>query len=77
MSKQMFNDDETYTKDATELSDVASNALRGLFKDFINLGYSAREISHVITGVVWELELCNIADLRSHATCLKADDSKY
>lgn len=50
--KSLFNEYEAHTQDANELSDRAARLARALFDEFTDLGYSHREISHVIQTAV-------------------------
>jgi hypothetical protein len=51
-----------YTDEAISLSNRASILLRPLIEEFIEKGYSPREIAHVIEGAVVELELDAVLD---------------
>lgn len=48
--------------DATELDREAISALLPIFKKYFDMGYSPREIAHVIHGVATDLELGTILD---------------
>ena len=57
-----------YTKEGrlndmgTALTNDTNDALKDLFKQYRDLGYSPRGIAHVMQGAVWELELINVLD---------------
>lgn len=57
MKKSLYNEDETYSPEAFELSSEATRIIQPLFDKYIKDGYSIRQISHVITTAVWECEL--------------------
>ncbi len=48
---------EKYTKEALDLSQEANIVLEPFFKKYIELGYSSREISHILQLQVFESEL--------------------
>jgi hypothetical protein len=56
---------DCYTSDALELSGAAFAALKPLADRFILEGYSMREISHVLQGAVYDLELETILSART------------
>lgn len=49
----------TYTDDANQLDLEASNLVRPLFKKYVDLGYSPREIAQII-AVAAHMEECEI-----------------
>ena len=57
MKKNLYNEDETYSPEAFELSSDAAKIIQPLFDKYVNDGYSIRQISQLITTVVWECEL--------------------
>jgi hypothetical protein len=59
--KGLYNEgDDTYSKTAFELDAEAQSAIQPLFDKYVKLGYSFRQISHVILSTVWECELTSI-----------------
>lgn len=61
MSKSLFDADDRYTPDATELCRLMVDVLEPLFEEFVNQrGYSMRGVSCIGYGVVAELE-CKFA----------------
>ena len=55
--KSLFGDDYRYSEYGLELDREAASHLKDLFDKYLNLGYSPREISHIIQGSVRDLEL--------------------
>ena len=53
-----LNDDGNY------LDRITGEVLKNIFSDYIDLGYSPREISHVMHGALNELELWSVLDVR-------------
>jgi len=53
----LYNTDSRYTREADALDTETHYLLAPLFKAYMEKGYNRREISHVITSAVWELEL--------------------
>lgn len=73
MKKSMFNNDESFTHDALELSARAERILRSAFKRYMARGYSAREISHVILHEVQRVEPSVILEARRKGLYLDED----
>lgn len=50
--------DHRYTPEADELDRRAATVIRPLFNEFVQKGFSPREIAHILQGCVteWELE---------------------
>jgi hypothetical protein len=58
MSKpSLFDDDNRYTPDATELDSLTHHALEDIFTQFVKKGYSPREIAHIMQLSIFDLEL--------------------
>jgi len=60
--KTLYDENHRYTPDATGLSANVGRALHSIFKDYIELGYSPIEISHIMHSVVFDLEMESILD---------------
>jgi len=60
MKNEMFNDDSRYREAATMIDEQTNRALRDIFKFWIQEGYCARQISHVMLLAVHDLELESI-----------------
>ena len=59
--KGLYNEkDDTYSEIAFKLDAEAQKAIQPIFDKYVELGYSFRQISHVILSAVWECELTNI-----------------
>jgi hypothetical protein len=59
--KGLYNEkDDTYSEVALKLDTEAQDAIQPIFDKYVELGYSFRQISHVILSTVWECELTNI-----------------
>jgi hypothetical protein len=56
MPKSLFDSDK-YTEESRVLDQKASDLLEPLFKEYIEKGYSIREISHVIHSAVNYVEI--------------------
>jgi hypothetical protein len=63
MSKSLYTDNHRYTVQATELDDLGTGALKGIFNEFVERGYSPREIAHILHGSVTELEMTTVLNL--------------
>lgn len=55
--KNLFNEDARYTDAATELDRKAYDAIKDLFDDFAERGFSPRDISYTIQNAVHDREL--------------------
>lgn len=55
--ESLFNEDHRYTPDATTLDILTHQALKGIFMQFVEKGYSPREISHIMQLSMFDLEL--------------------
>lgn len=53
----MFDENFKYTKKAQDLDEETHNLLKKLFEQYRNVGYSPRDIAHVMVGTVHSLEL--------------------
>jgi len=56
MRKSLFDKDHRYTSDADSLEVAAFRALAPIFADYLKKGYSPREISHILSSAVRDLE---------------------
>jgi hypothetical protein len=56
MMKSLFNEDERYTPEALEIDETTSNILRTIMLNFKNLGFSIREISHIMQNAIIGIE---------------------
>lgn len=54
--KNLYDENDRYTPDAQKLDDEAGNLIFPLMQKYINLGYSAREIAHVVCSSVGLIE---------------------
>jgi hypothetical protein len=52
----LFDVNNKYTPDAFILETIVRGSISQAFKSFIKLGYSPREISHIIQHVVFDTE---------------------
>lgn len=58
MNKSLYNSTNwRYTHDGEELDKLAYYAISKIFQQFLDKGYSPREISHIIQANVSEIEL--------------------
>lgn len=53
---ELFDANDKYREPALKLDRMAADAVRPLFKAYIALGYSVRQISHIISGAVRDVE---------------------
>ena len=59
--KSLYNEkDDTYLDVALKLDAEIQGAVQPIFDKYMRLGYSLRQISHVILSAVCECELTNI-----------------
>lgn len=65
--KSFYDKDFRCTPDADQLSSVAFKEISSIFKEWVAKGYSPRDISHVIMGSVWEVEMCTVMDENTKA----------
>lgn len=59
---ELYNGDWRYTDVASAIDRKVNEALRPIFKEYIELGCSPREISHVMSAAVIDLELISVLD---------------
>jgi hypothetical protein len=57
MSKSLYTKTGSHTLDANALSEETSTAVKDIWAKYLELGYSPREISHVMLSVILEEEL--------------------
>lgn len=56
--KNLYNEkDETYSEETSELDYKVNAAIQPIFDEYVKLGYSIRQISHVMLNTIWECEL--------------------
>ncbi len=53
----LYDKEHRYTAEATSFSNEVDMALRPIFKKWAELGYSARELSHIAMASCWDQEL--------------------
>ncbi len=58
--KTLYTSEYRYTIQANELDDLTHSALRGIFQEFLNQGYSPREISQVMHAAVNDFEVVSV-----------------
>ena len=59
--KGLYNEkDDTYSDAAFKLDTEVHDAIQPIFDKYVKLGYSFRQISHIILAAVWECELINV-----------------
>lgn len=58
--KSLYNEDCRHTDDADSLHYETVNALRSIFDKYLELGYSPREISHIMQSTVYDFELAAV-----------------
>ena len=58
--KRLFNENDQYIEIANQLASAVSYVINDIFREYINLGYSVRDISHVINSVVTEREIIHV-----------------
>lgn len=57
MSKSLFDEKFKFTQESLSIDQEVSNSLLPIIQKYVSLGFSPREIAHVIHGAVFELEL--------------------
>ena len=55
--KTLYEDDGSWSDESRRLAIKAEQLLEPLFRDYVEDGYSFRDISHVIASAVTDLEL--------------------
>ena len=58
--KRLFNENDQYIEIANQLASAVSYVINDIFREYINLGYSVRDISHVINSDVTEREIIHV-----------------
>jgi hypothetical protein len=58
--KSLYDNEYRYTADASDLSQATEAALHSIFDKYIKMGYSPREISHIMNGVILDFELSSV-----------------
>lgn len=58
--KSLYDKNFKYTYEASALADEAQNVLDDLFAKYVDLGYSPREISHILQAVIQDLECSEV-----------------
>ena len=61
--KALYGEDDRYTAEANALDIQVHDALKPVFDRWAALGYSIRQISHVVQGAAYELELMAMLDV--------------
>ena len=60
-SKDAFsNENERWAEEASSIADELHRATLPIFEKYYAQGYKARELSHLLMGVAWELELMTV-----------------
>jgi len=62
--KSLFRENHTYTEDAGAVEDMISSQVNETFRTFIELGYSPREISHVMQSLIGVMESEQVLNMR-------------
>ena len=60
MGKSLYDGDHRYTREAKALGDKTYDALRHIFEEYVEAGYSPREVSHIIQAEVNDLEYSRV-----------------
>ena len=55
----LFNHDDKYTTVASDLHAEATNTIKSLMLTYVRMGYSVREVAHIVQGAVHDCE-CEI-----------------
>lgn len=56
-NKSLFDENHYYTDAACELENAVITKLRGIFDDYVEAGYSPREIEYIINRAASILEM--------------------
>ncbi len=63
--KSLYNpDNASPTKECCDLNEATLFALRDIFKKYVADGYSPRDISHAMMGMVFQLEVSEVSRKR-------------
>lgn len=65
--KSFFTETEHWTEDAQELDAKLASILRPLFKEYTSQGYSAREVTYIISSVALSLGAETILGMQHRA----------
>lgn len=57
---KLFDEQHRYTPEANALQGEFEAAIRPVFTRWADMGYSPREISHLLQGAVWDNELMRV-----------------
>jgi hypothetical protein len=63
MTNPMYDKDFRYTATATEIDSYTYHALHIMFEEFVERGFSPRDIAHVMHAAVTDLELSAVLDV--------------
>ena len=55
--KNVYDQNDKYGPEASELDQSVYKVLKPIFTEWVNKGYSPRQLSHVMQGTITELEL--------------------
>jgi hypothetical protein len=58
--KSLFDENHRYTDAAITLDSEFNKNIEELYKKYIDMGYSPREISHVMQLALFDTEMCYI-----------------
>lgn len=61
--KSIYSEDDRYTPECNQLDIEVHDALKPVFDRWVALGYSIRQVSHLIQGAAYELELMAMLDV--------------
>ena len=61
--KSLFDKNAEWNEAARYLDQEAHDFLKNIFKEYMDQGYSPREISHIIHGSVTDLEIESVLDM--------------
>ena len=62
MQSLFREEDWRLTVAGEDLDRVTNQAVRHIFQQYLNDGYNAREIAHIMFGAITDLELCAVLD---------------
>lgn len=60
--KSLYTEKHRYTDQAIDLTTETSLAVSKIFEKYINLGYSPREIAHLMQQEITDIELNTVLD---------------
>lgn len=64
----MYDENMRHTDAANALADKAHALIKPLFVEYIKLGYSPRDIAHIMQAEVNLIELGHVLDMRNEST---------